>query len=168
MPINQVLLERLNNQFDLERENNAFYLAMHYALENINWEGSAKFMNKQASEEAEHASLFGHYIIDRGEAPTFASIDPVVPPSGDDLLPFFEAALAREQATTESLKELYFLAEKMGDPQTCSFLECPSNGFVGFFAEQTKSEREIIDIIIMLRRLDNNGRVFYDEQIGQL
>jgi ferritin len=125
-------------------------------------------MQRAADEEQAHADLIGHYIVDRGEAPTFASIEPVVPPSGDDLLPYFEAALAREQATTESLKELYFLAEKMGDEQTCSFIECPSNGFVGFFAEQTKSEREIIDIMLMLRRLDNNGRVFYDEQIGEL
>ena len=108
MPINQALLERLNNHFDLERENHAFYLAMHYALENMNWAGSARFMQRAADEEQEHANLIGHYIVDRGEAPTFASIDPVVPPSGDDLLPFFEAALAREQATTESLKELYW------------------------------------------------------------
>ena len=118
-------------------------------------------MKRSADEERKHADKFAGFIVDRNAVPQFAALAAILPAQGDDLVAFFEAALACEMATTEAIKTLHYMAEESEDPQTCAFL-------IWFLEEQTASEREVTDILLMLRRLDNNGRVVFDEKLGEV
>lgn len=156
--MNSNLIKALNDQMNMERQNAAIYDALSVALDVVFWDGSSKWMKQSANEEREHADKFAAFIVDRNGTPLFAPLDGCMCPIGDDLVSFFQAALERELATTEALKTLYYQAEETEDPQTCTFL-------IPFLDEQTRSEREITDILIMLRRLDNNGRLVFDKSL---
>lgn len=156
--ISQTLVHALNEQLTMERQNAAIYDALAAGLELVHWPGSMKFMRASAGEEREHAEKICSYLIDRSWPPYFGVLSECTVIINDDLRLYYQAALEREQATTEALKELHYLAEQEEDPQTCTFL-------IWFLDEQTKSESELADILQMLARLDNNGRVVWDGQI---
>lgn len=155
------LLTEFVHQLTLERQNAAIYDALSAGLDVVNWPGSSAFMHKSADEEREHAQKFCDFIVDRNESPVFEPLEAATFPAGNNLSDFFRAALVREQMTTESINALYFQAEEAEDPAACQFLHW-------FIAEQIKSERELTDILIMLERLGNDGKVVYDAQIGAM
>lgn len=157
--MDKITLDALQEQFNRERANREAYRALAANLENVNWSGSAAFMLKASNEEADHADRFAAYIVDRGQAPRFDALPAPIFVTGEDLLPYFTAALALERANTEKIKEIHYAAEQGEDTQTCVFL-------IWAIEEQTKAERELADIILMLNRLDNNGRIFYDHELG--
>lgn len=157
--MNQTLLDALNQQLTLERQNAAIYDALSAMLDAVNWAGSSKWMKHAADEEREHADKVTSYIVDRNSLPVFMPLEGCNTPASDNLTEYFQAALLREQATTEALKTLYYLAESEEDPQLCVFLH-------PLLDEQTRSEREITDILIMLRRLDKNGWIVFDKGLA--
>jgi ferritin len=116
-------------------------------------------MRNASDEEGQHADKFAAYLIDRNQVPRSDALPAPLVISGEDMLPYFESALLIETTNTEQIKELHYAAEQAEDMQTCVFL-------IPVIEEQTKSERELIDICLMLRRLNNNGRVIYDETLG--
>lgn len=156
--MNSTLMQALNNQLTMERQNAAIYDALSAALDVVFWDGSSKWMKKSADEEREHADKFAAYIVDRMGEPVYSSLDGCNCPTGDNLVDFFSAALAREQMTTEAIKTLYFMSEDAEDPQTCQFLHW-------FLEEQTKSEREISDYLILLKKLDKTGMYLFDKEL---
>lgn len=153
-----ILLQALNDQLTLERQNAAIYDALSAALDVVNWAGSAAWMKKAADEEREHADKFAAYIVDRFGIPIYAALEACAAPTSDALYLYFDAALRREKATTEAIKTLHYMAEENEDPQTCTFL-------IPFIEEQTKSEREISDILLLLSRLDKTGFLVFDNSI---
>lgn len=158
--MNNTLLQALKDQLTMERQNAAIYDALSAALDVVFWDGSSKFMKASANEEREHADKFCAYIVDRNGSPAFAALDECNVPSGDDLSSYFEAALAREKVTTEALKVLYYTSEEAEDPQTCAFL-------LPFMIEQTESERQLTDFVLMLKRLDKNGWIAFDKKLSK-
>lgn len=159
--MDRIVLDALQEQFNRERGNREAYRIMANGLDAVNWPGSSAWMRKASDEEAGHADKFAGYIVDRNEVPRYDALPAPQPVSGDDLVLFFEAALALEMANTEKIKELYYASEQAEDFQTCNFL-------IWAIDEQTKAERELTDILIMLRRLDNNGRFQFDHELGEL
>jgi ferritin len=157
--MDKITLDELQEQFNRERGNREVYRMLADNLEAVNWEGAAKFMRKASDEEGEHADKFAAYLIDRNQVPRYDSLPAPLVVSGDDLLPYFEAALTLEVTNTEQIKEVHYAAEQSEDAQTCTFL-------IWAIEEQTQAERELTDICMMLRRLDNNGRVVFDEKLG--
>ena len=139
--MNVNLLQAMNDQLTFERQNAAIYDALAAQLDVVNWQGSAAWMKKAANEEREHADKFAAHIVDRFGVPVYSALDGCNAPTGDNLIPYFDAAFMREMATTEAIKTLYFMAEEGEDPQMCVFLH-------PFIEEQTKSEREISDLLI--------------------
>jgi ferritin len=156
--MNNSLLQALNTQLTMERQNAAIYDALSAALDVVFWTGSSAWMKKSADEERTHAQRFSDYIIDRFGTPVYSALDGCNVPLGDDLPAFFDAALDREQLTTEAIKELWYTAEQNEDPDTCRFL-------LYFLEEQTKSEREIGDYLLMLNRLDKTGYLLFDNAL---
>ena len=157
--MDKLVLDNLQEQFNRERSNREAYRQMADALDAVNWPGASKWMRAASNDEAEHADKFAAYIVDRNEIPRYDSLPAPIAIGGDDMLSFFNAALTLEVTNTEQVKELHYAAEQGEDVQTCTFL-------IPIIDEQTKSERELIDILIMLRRLDNNGRIVFDAQLG--
>lgn len=156
--MNNILMQALQDQLTMERQNAAIYDALSAALDVVFWDGSSKFMKHSANEEREHADKFCGYIIDRLGMPQFSALDGCNVPSGDDLALYFELALQREKMTTQAINTLCYVADEAEDPQTKAFL-------IPFLDEQTKSERELSDYVMMLKRLDNNGRIVFDKEL---
>ncbi len=152
--MDRIVLEALQEQFNRERINRETYRLMSANLDAVNWSQAASYMHKASNEEGEHADKFAGYLIDRNETPRYDPLPAPVSPNGDDLVPYFEAALMTEKANTEGIKNVHYAAEQAEDAQTCVFL-------IWAIEEQTKAERELTDILLMLRRLDNNGRLLF-------
>lgn len=155
------LLLSLNMQYTQERSNAAAYRSMAWELDAANWPGSSIWMTKSSREEEEHAEKIAAYIVDQNGVPTLQSLGEVPLLSSTDLAQYFSKALELEKLNTELLRVLYFEAERAEDAATCIFLQW-------FITEQVSSERDIMDILQMLQRLDDNGRVFCDKEIGTL
>ena len=153
------LASALNEQMNVERQNQAVYLQLGAILDNLNWEGSAKWMYKSAGEEFEHFGKFKDWLIVENQTPQLTALEPVnlLGNAPDDIIAYFEAALKLEQETTAKINELYKLAEGE-DGATCVFLHW-------FLTEQAESEISIIDILQVLKRLDRNGQVLWDLEL---
>lgn len=155
------LLSSLNQQYNQELVNAATYRSLGWELEALNWAGSSSWMFKAFQEEEEHAKRIAEYIIDQNGVPVLELMNSIQLVASEDLVQYFSKALDLEKINTELLRVLYFEAERAEDAATCIFLQ-------GFITEQVRSERDIVDILTMLERLDNNGRAFYDKEIGTL
>ena len=161
--LSDAMLQALQSQLTLERQNAAIYDALSASLDNVNWSGSATFMKKSADEERTHAQKFTDYLVDRNCVPIYAALGPCPVLEDDDLVIYFQAALDREKLTTLAIKTLYQDAANDAtgpDSQTQQFL-------LWFLAEQTASERELTDAMLELNRSDNNGRLILDERYGE-
>lgn len=157
--MNQTLINALREQHNRERMNAAVYRAMSDQLDLVFWPGSSAWMKSASNEEQAHADKFAAYMVDRNIQPEYREIMQPVIPMDDNLPLFFAQALELEKTNTESIKELYFTAESAEDLQTCTFL-------IWALDEQTAAERELTDIITMLRRLDKTGWMIFDKGLG--
>jgi ferritin len=155
------IVKGLQAQLTLERTNAAAYDALGAALDTLYWPGSAAWMKRAANEEREHAAKIADYLALRKITPVYNWIPMSNVPVDDNLLLFFDAALARETTTTAAILALYALAVSTPDPQTTVFLHW-------FMIEQTKSEGEILSYMAMIKRLDNNGRVAFDQYLDDV
>lgn len=156
--MNQQLIQAWNEQLTLERQNAAIYDALAAALDVVNWPGSSAWMKKSADEERQHADKFAAYIVDRFGIPVYSALDGCNVPTGDNLVDYFTAALQREQLTTEAIKTLHFMAEEAEEPDACRFL-------LWFLEEQTKSVREISDLLLLLGRMDKSMQFVFDNEL---
>src|ERR1035437_6392048 len=97
--LSDAMLQALQSQLTLERQNAAIYDALSASLDNVNWSGSATFMKKSADEERTHAQKFTDYLVDRNCVPIYAALGPCPVLEDDDLVIYFQAALDREKLT---------------------------------------------------------------------
>lgn len=156
--MNNTLMQALNDQLTMERQNAAIYDACASALNVVNWPGTSAWMKKSADDERNHADKFAAYIVDRFGVPVYSALNGCACPMGDDLVSHFQFVLDREQLTTEAIKTLYYMAEQDEEPDVCRFL-------LWFLEEQTKSEREIQDFLLTLRRMDKSAQFIFDNEI---
>ena len=77
----------------------------------------------------------------------------------------FKLALERENITTDSLKQKYGNAVSDPDPQTIAVLVSSQGDWPGFLQEQTKSERELVDMITTITGLDKSGILIFDQAL---
>jgi ferritin len=154
------VLTALQAQLTKERQNAAIYDALSASLAAVNWPGSSAFMDRSAKEEREHAHKIREYIIDRSALPIYTPLAECPALDTDDLLEYFNAALETEQGTTTAINALYLLAVQNNDPQTAIMLHW-------FVAEQTASERELVDYIMELQRYngDADGYKMFDNSL---
>jgi ferritin len=158
--ISGTLTARLQEQANVERQNQAVYLQLASILDNLNWVGSAKFMYKSADEEYTHFAKFKDWLITENQTPQLTELQAVnlLQDAPDDIVAYFEAALKLEQETTAKINDLYKVAVEE-DGATAVFLQW-------FLTEQAESEIVLIDILQVLKRLDNQLRVLWDLQFG--
>ena len=160
------MLDDLQKQFTLERQNEQFYRALASAADVVNWFGAKKYFESAADDEQSHALRVREYLIARNEYPKFEPLEPIPFINGSDYKGMFELAMGRENITTASLREKYMTALK-DDPQTAAFLASSQGDWPGFLQEQTDSERELNDIIISVSRLSMDGIQTFDLHLAQ-
>jgi len=152
-----MIFDTLQAQMNKERMNAAQYAAFAACLDAANWPGFAAWMRKASADELVHASKFEAYLIDRNQTPVYEALDKPNALDGAQPVSFFQAALILEQMNTASILAIDAEAEAVDDCQTEVFL-------IDWIAEQTRSEREITDALLELRRVDATGLLMLDRE----
>jgi ferritin len=73
--LNRRLSTALGQQMALEFASAYLYLGMAAHFEHADLQGFARWMRVQAQEEAAHAMILFHFLVDRGGQPALAALD---------------------------------------------------------------------------------------------
>lgn len=128
----------LNRQINLEFYSAYLYLAMSTYFSEINMDGFAKFMKKQAKEELEHAQKIYDYLLLRDKKITYQRIEA---PDTDwiSALDVLDDAIEHEKTVSAKINELYRVAKETDDYATMNFLD--------WFVEEQLEEEEKFRIL---------------------
>lgn len=161
MPFSERTQEAMNQQLKLEIQAFYTYLAMSDYFDAAGLPGFSQWMFNQSQEEWTHAMKFRSFIQDRGGR---VQLFDIARPSSEysSALEVFEQALQNEQIVSESIADVYALAEEEKDFASQAFL----NWFV---TEQVEEEKTMSDIIDWVRRMVDSpqGLFLLDERLGQ-
>ena len=152
----------LNDQILNEATASNQYLAMASWCENNGFDGSAKFMYKQAEEERAHMLKLYHYVNDSGShAITPAVSKPAV--TYESLLALFDTALKAEMKVTASINAMVEDCLKSKEYSTFNFLSW-------YVDEQFAEENMFSKIVDKINYIgsDNKGLYMVDADIAML
>lgn len=160
MRINERFDAALAAQITLELESSIAYLQLAIALEDLDLPGMASWMRLQSDEERVHAAKFIAHATDRGSRPQIGTI-PSPTYTGTTVTEAFEASLAHEQRVSESIRDLYRLAQETGDIDAIPLLHW-------FIEEQIEEEATVREILGRLRLIgdDGSGLLRLDSELG--
>jgi len=159
--INPKVLDALNAQVNKEFESAYIYLGIKAYFEGENLPGFAHWMQIQFEEELAHTFKIFDFINDRGEKVVLEAVDRPAS-SYDSPLEAFQAALKHEQYISESIHELYALAEEEKDYPSKQFL----HWFIEEQVEEEQNAGEIVDTLIMLEN-SPHGLLMLDRELAQ-
>ncbi|MEO7587765.1 MAG: ferritin [Arachnia sp.] len=161
MTLTDELAQAFNNQVTMEFEAAIVYRQLGIDMDAIDLPGIAGWFKAQAEEEQVHAEKFVEHMLDRETVPL---IQPLTPSGkhAPTVLAAFEAALAHEKKVSESIREIYRLAQRTGDIDSLPLL----NWFVD---EQLEEESTVSAIIGRIRMIgeDGNGLLRLDSELGR-
>jgi ferritin len=160
MKLNDTLAKAYSDQITLELESSVAYLQLAIVAEDLDLPGIASWFRLQADEEREHADKFIAHVTARGNRPQIGSISSPADP-GDSVVAAFEASLAHEQKVSESIRDLYRLAQAEGDIDSIPLLHW-------FIEEQIEEESTVEEILGRLRLIgkDGTGLLRLDAELG--
>ncbi len=151
----------INKQIQLELQAFYYYLsaAAYFDKEDIALPGCCKFFSKASKEELDHAQQFINYQNTRGGAVEFKVLDKC--PEWNSPMEVFSRALEMELQVNESILQMHKLADELGDIQLTGFLD-------PFLEEQVKSQKELSNIITILKRVGPTGVTLFifDNQLS--
>jgi len=161
MALHDTLLTALSDQITLELESSIVYLQLGIALEDLDLPGMAGWMRLQSDEERDHAAKFIAHVNDRGGRPQIGAIAAPQGVDGSSVLEAFEASLAHEQKVSESIRNLYRLAQSEGDIDVIPLLHW-------FIEEQIEEEATVSEIVGRLKLIgdDGAGLLRLDAELG--
>jgi ferritin len=159
MPINDKIGQALKDHLDLESTNALVYESLAAGLHFRSWPGAAAYMEKCAAEERDHARKVRDFLVARQVQPVWGAIEAPPMITSEDMLPYFNAALAREQMTTMAITMRHMEAWNAVDLETC-------NLYVGMIQEQTESTGRLQAIIDQLRRNESDPMLI-DQALGR-
>ena len=138
-----------NKQLNKEFYSAYLYFGMSYYFSNINLDGFAKYMKKQAKEELKHAQKFYDYMLLRHFDIHLERIEePDI--SFSSSLSVIERALSHEKFITSEIINLSNLSEEMNDLASEIFLQ-------EFILEQVEEEDKFFKMY---------ERIKYNEECG--
>lgn len=160
MPFSERSRQAMNDQLMREIEASYTYLSMAEYCQSFALDGFASWLGAQSEEEWDHATRFRGFLQDRGERVRFEAL-PKPPADFSSVIDVFERALENERSVTQSINDLYALAEEEKDFASQAFL----NWFV---TEQVEEERTVSGILDWLRRIGDSAQGLYllDRQLG--
>ena len=151
MDISDRLYQAFNIQYSQELTNHDLYEQLQNCSENLAWDGFAKYFAKSAKEELDHANAFRLFLIDRNRCPKI-SVRPAQDFELKEPLEFFGKAYEAEQSNTRNILALYELCHVEKDVDAKIFLR-------PYVEEQRKAERELLDVIVNLKRAQSNAAI---------
>jgi ferritin len=159
--LSEKLLAALNDQINAELSSSYAYLAMAAYFQETNLEGSARWMQRQAREEAEHAMKIFDFIHDRGGS---VQLKTIAQPTGQfgSALAVWETALKQEEQITGRIHAIYALAVQEKDYAAQALLQW----FVTEQVEEEKTARSILEQVRMIGP-SSSAIYFIDRHLGK-
>ncbi len=161
MDLTDELEQAFNDQVTMEFEAAVVYRQLSIDMAAKDLPGIAGWFIAQAEEEQVHAGKFAEHMLDRGAMPLIQSLHPTGK-HADTVLDAFEAALTHEKKVSESIRNIYRLAQRTGDIDSLPLL----NWFV---EEQLEEEATVSAIVGRIRMIgeDGNGLIRLDSELGR-
>lgn len=160
MELQGKLADAINAQITLEIQASVVYRQLSIEMAIRDLPGISGWFLAQSAEELEHAQKFTDHMTDRNASPTIGMI---TAPSVmiTSVLGAFEASLAHEQKVSESIRNLYRLAQQEGDIDSIPLLNW-------FIEEQLEEEATVGEIIGRVRLIgdDGNGLLRLDAELS--
>ena len=159
--LSQAMLDRLNEQINLEFYSSNLYLQMSAWCESKGFEGCATFMRAHAAEEMGHMQRLFDYVNETGALAQLGTIE-APPIDFANLQDVFEKTLEHEIVVTKSINGLADTAFQEKDYSTFNFLQW-------YVAEQHEEEKLFRGILDKFEILGTDGKSLYmiDREIGK-
>ena len=149
MELKGKLADALNDQVTMELQAAVVYRQLSIEMAAASLPGCAGWFRAQAAEETDHAEKFVQHMVDRGVTPRIGDLQgPSIADSS--ALGCFQAALAHEKKVSESIRNLYRMAQSEGDIDIMPLLHW-------FISEQLEEEATVDEICDRVRLVDNDG-----------
>ena len=156
------MIDKLNDQINLEFYSSNLYLQMSAWCEEKGFEGAAKFMRKHANEEMDHMTRLFTYVSETGALPILGTID-APPHEFKSLADVFEKTYQHECKITECINTLAHAAFSNQDYSTFNFLQW-------YVSEQHEEEtlfKGILDKINLVGQ-DGHALFFIDKDLAEM
>lgn len=160
--LSQPMLDKLNQQINLEFFSSNLYLQMGSWAESKGFEGCADFLYKHADEEMTHMKRLFTYINETGSVALIGDIEAPCA-EYDSIRDLFEKVYEHECLVTQKINDLAHTAFTNQDYSTFSFLQW-------YVAEQHEEEKLFNGILDKIKIIgeDGKGLFFIDKEIGEL
>ena len=160
--LSQQMIDRLNEQINLEFYSSNLYLQMSSWCESKGLEGCAAFLRAHADEEMTHMHRLFSYVNETGAMALLGDIK--APPTDfGSVTAVFQGTYEHECHVTRKINDLADTAFQQKDYSTFNFLQW-------YVAEQHEEEalfKSILDRIEIIGT-DGKGLFFIDQEIGRL
>lgn len=151
--LNVAMIEKLNEQINLEFYSSNLYLQMSAWCEDKGYEGAATMLRSHATEEMEHMNRLFTYVSETGALPILGSID-APPVDFESLKEVFQATYEHECLITKQINELTHVAFTTHDYSTFNFLQW-------YVAEQHEEEKLFKGILDKISLVGEDGKALY-------
>jgi len=160
--LSSAMLEKLNEQINLEFYSSNLYLQMGAWAESKGYEGCSEFLYKHADEEMSHMKRLFTYVNETGSVALLGAID-APEAEYDSISDLFEKVYEHECFITGKINELAHTAFTNQDYSTFSFLQW-------YVAEQHEEEKLFNGILDKIKIIGDDGKgiFFIDKEIGEL
>ncbi|AAP96509.1 ferritin [[Haemophilus] ducreyi] len=137
--LQQAIVDKLNEQINLEFYSSNLYLQMSAWCSKNGFEGAAHFLLSHADEELAHMQKLFNYVSETGSLPILGKIDA---PQADypSLKALFDMVLTHEKHVTAKINELVEATSAAKDYSTFNFLQW-------YVAEQHEEEKLFSEIL---------------------
>ncbi len=159
MMLSKKLSDAFNAQVNAELWSSNLYLSMAVYFKKAGLNGFAHWMEKQATEEWEHAQKMIDYAIDRGGDIEIGQIN-TVPTTWASVPEVFEEVYKHECHVSELIDKMVNIAEADKDHASRDFL-------FGFVREQVEEESSAKEIVDLLKNYGDHHYGILDHKLGK-
>jgi len=160
--LSQAMLDKLNEQINLEFYSSNYYLQMGAWAESKGLEGCSAFLYVQADEEMDHMKRLFTYVNETGSMAIVGALE-APPLDFGNIKNLFESVLEHEQFITKKINELAHTAFTCQDYSTFSFLQW-------YVAEQHEEEKLVSTILDKISIIGDEGKGLYfiDKELAEI
>lgn len=160
--LSSAMIDRLNEQINLEMFSSHLYLQMSSWCAYKSLDGCATFLNQHADEEMMHMRRLIAYLQETGALAILGGMD-APPVEFASLTEMFEKIYVHEQFITRKINDLVHLANTEPDYSTLQFLQW-------YVSEQHEEEflfKSILDKIKLIG-MEGQGLFFIDREVSTI
>ena len=156
------MVQKLNQQLNLEFYSSNLYLQMSAWCEEKGFAGAAEFLRKHANEEIDHMNRLFTYVSETGALPIIGAIE-APPHQFETLGQLFELTYEHECLITARINSLAHEAFTGQDYSTFNFLQW-------YVAEQHEEEKLFNGIIDKIKLVGEDGKALFwiDKDLAEL